>query len=89
MLVYGMRYASYHFLVVIKEWVGYFLFASLCCFLFVGKSYSCNLGFLNWVIALSGLFWPLGICNKRHERKRGLFVCNKRHEHKRGLLAFA
>ena len=37
-----------------------FLFASLCCFLFVGKSYSCNLGFLNWVIALSGLFWPFG-----------------------------
>ena len=24
-----------------------FLFASLCCFLFVGKLVSCNLGFLN------------------------------------------
>ena len=29
-----------------------FSFASLCCCLFVGKLYSCNLGFLDWLFSL-------------------------------------
>ena len=42
-----------------KGLVGKFLFASFCCFLYLLVNYtSCNLRFLNWVIAISSLFLP-------------------------------